>query len=121
MQIEVIRDLRERKMQIVLDEREGGYGIELLNYTSIEGIVGPMELGVDGKVHYIYSFGDKIPISEYIKKENPDEKKNIPTISSNIADYTKCGRVLSCTRGYYDTLGLYFCRFKSGEAVHGIF
>ena len=110
MQIEVIRDLRERKMQIVLDEREGGYGIELLNYTSIEGIVGPMELGVDGKVHYIYSFGDKIPI-----------KKNIPTISSNIADYTKCGRVLSCTRGYYDTLGLYFCRFKSGEAVHGIF
>ena len=65
MQIEVIRDLRERKMQIVLDEREGGYGIELLNYTSIEGIVGPMELGVDGKVHYIYSFGDKIPISKY--------------------------------------------------------
>ena len=36
MQIEVIRDLRERKMQIVLDEREGGYGIELLNYIFLE-------------------------------------------------------------------------------------
>lgn len=93
MQIEVIRDLRERKMQIVLDEREGGYGIELLNYTSIEGIVGPMELGVDGKVHYIYSFGDKIPISEYIKKENPDEKKiyqlfhQILQIIQNVEEY----------------------------------
>lgn len=31
MQMEIISDLRERKLQVRTEERQGGYGTELLN------------------------------------------------------------------------------------------
>ena len=56
MQMEIISDLRERKLQVRTEERKGGYGTELLNNTAVEGIVGPAELSVDGEVQYTFSF-----------------------------------------------------------------
>ena len=75
MQIDIISDLKERKIQIKTEERKSGYGTELLYYAEVDGIVGPAELSVDGEVHYIFSFGEKITMSEYLKKEKLDEKK----------------------------------------------
>ena len=70
MQMEIISDLRERKLQVRTEERKGGYGTELLNNTAVEGIVGPAELSVDGEVQYTFSFGEKETLTEYLKKEN---------------------------------------------------
>lgn len=75
MQMEIISDLRERKLQVRTEERQGGYGTELLNNTAVEGIVGPAELSVDGEVQYTFSFGEKETLTEYLKKEKLDEKK----------------------------------------------
>lgn len=75
MQIEIISDLRERKLQIRSEKRQGGYGTELLNNTSVEGIVGPAELSVDEEVRYTFSFGEKDTLEEYLKKEKLDENK----------------------------------------------
>ncbi len=75
MQMEIISDLRERKLRIRSEERKGGYGTELLNNTVVEGIVGPAELSVDGEVQYTFSFGEKETLTEYLKKEKLDEKK----------------------------------------------
>jgi len=73
--MEIISDLRERKLQVRTEERKGGYGTELLNNTAVEGIVGPAELSVDGEVQYTFSFGEKETLTEYLKKEKLDEKK----------------------------------------------
>lgn len=74
MQMEIISDLRERKLRIRSEERKGGYGTELLNNAEVEGIVGPSELSVDGEVQYTFSFGEKETLTEYLKKEKLDEK-----------------------------------------------
>ena len=52
--MEIISDLRERKLQVRTEERQGGYGTELLNNTAVEGIVGPAELSVDGEVNILF-------------------------------------------------------------------
>lgn len=75
MQMEIVSDLRERKLQIRSEKREGGYGTELLNNISVEGLVGPAELSVDEEVQYTFSFGEKETLEEYLKKEKLDEKK----------------------------------------------
>ena len=72
MQMEIISDLRERKLQVRTEERQGGYGTELLNNTAVEGIVGPAELSVDGEVQYTFSFGEKETLTEYLKKEKQE-------------------------------------------------
>ncbi len=70
MQMEIISDLRERKLQVRTEERQGGYGTELLNNTAVEGIVGPAELSVDGEVQYTFSFGEKETLTEYLKRKS---------------------------------------------------
>lgn len=75
MQIEIISDLRERKLKIRSQERQGGYGTELLNNTFVEGILGPAELSIDAEVQYIFPFGEKDTLTEFLKKEKLDEQK----------------------------------------------
>ena len=56
MQMEIISDLRERKLQVRTEERKGGYGTELLNNTAVEGIVGPAELSVRGLFPFLPTY-----------------------------------------------------------------
>lgn len=69
MQVEIVQEFTGRYMKITTEERSGDFGAEVLRYNKIEGMLGAQIQQVDNMVQYYYEIGDRISLSELLRRE----------------------------------------------------
>lgn len=68
MRVEIVQEFTERYMKITIEEKAGDFGAEVLKYNEIDGILGAEVQQVDNEVQYFYEIGDRISLSELLRR-----------------------------------------------------
>lgn len=68
MRVEIVQEFTERYMKITVEEKAGDFGAEVLKYNEIDGILGAEVQQVDNEVQYFYEIGDRISLSELLRR-----------------------------------------------------
>ncbi len=69
MRMEMSQELSGRVMKIMLEKERECFGTEMLKHSPVKGMLGAYVHSVDRCPLYIYEVGDRILLSEYLKKE----------------------------------------------------
>ena len=68
VETEIVQEFTGRYLKITAEGKGNDLGEKMLRYNKIEGILGAEVQQIDDMLQYLYAIGDRIPLSDLLKK-----------------------------------------------------
>ncbi len=69
MKMEIVSELTGRYLEIICEEDGGDFGVNVLRYNRLDGILSPLVQQIDEQVQYVYEIGDKLTLTELFARK----------------------------------------------------